>query len=164
MAPVAILAAASFADSAARAATENGSASVEVVRPLTLISTAPLSFGILVPGMTAGTATVSVTGVRSTTGGVTAAGGTVSAASFTGMTGNAPPTVKIQPPPTTITLTRVSGGATMTVTNLVVEGGSGTRNVGKNAIFTFRVGGRLNVGANQLPGTYTGTFNITVDY
>jgi hypothetical protein len=28
----------------------------------------------------------------------------------------------------------------------------------------MRVGGRLNVGANQAPGVYTGSFNVTVNY
>jgi hypothetical protein len=161
---VAFIAAALLAATTAHAATTTGNAAADVVAPLTLFNTAPLSFGTLVPSATPGTATVSITGVRSTTGGVTAAGGTVSAASFTGMTGEAPPVVKVGGPAPTITLTRVGGGATMTVSNFVVEGGTGARNVGKNAVFTFRVGGQLNVGANQLAGTYTGTFNVTVDY
>ena len=33
-----------------------------------------------------------------------------------------------------------------------------------SGIFTFRVGARLNVGANQAPGVYTGTFPVTVIY
>lgn len=164
LALVAPTAATLFAATPALAETATGSAVTEVVAPLSLSNTAPLSFGTLIPGASPGTATVSITGALSTSGGVTPGGGSVSAASFTGMTGAAPPVVKISPPPATVTLARVGGGASMTVTNLVVEGGTGARNVGKNKVFTFRVGGQLNIGANQLPGTYTGTFNITVDY
>lgn len=164
LAPLALAATVLLAHAPARARTAPGSAVSEVVTPLSLTNTAPLSFGTLIPGATPGTATVSITGVLSTSGGVTAGGGTVSAASFTGMTGSAPPVVKVNPPPSTVALNRVGGGASMTVSNLMVEGGTGARNVGKNKVFTFRIGGQLNIDANQLPGTYTGTFNVTVDY
>ena len=33
-----------------------------------------------------------------------------------------------------------------------------------SGIFTLRVAGRLNVGANQRPGVYTGTFTVQVNY
>lgn len=33
-----------------------------------------------------------------------------------------------------------------------------------NGIFDFRIGGRLNVNANQAPGLYQGTFNVRIDY
>jgi hypothetical protein len=33
-----------------------------------------------------------------------------------------------------------------------------------NTLFEFQVGAQLNVGANQLPGAYSGTFNVTVTY
>ena len=45
--------------------------------------------------------------------------------------------------------------------------GNGNRRYQINSntgIFTFRLGGRLNVGANQAPGVYNGTFNVTVQY
>jgi hypothetical protein len=29
---------------------------------------------------------------------------------------------------------------------------------------SFAVGGTLNIGATQIPGVYTGTFDVTVDY
>jgi hypothetical protein len=159
-----LLAWAGLCSAEAHAETGTGQATTSIVSPLSLVNTAPLAFGNLVPSTTSGTATVSVTGALTTTGGVISAGGTVSAASFTGVSGDAPPVVKIIGPPATITLNRVGGGASMTISNFVVEGGTGARNVGKNAVFTFRVGGQLNVGANQTPGVYTGSFNVTVDY
>ncbi len=96
---------------------------------------------------------------------MTPLGGTVSAATFVGMTDNFPFWVDVDAPtPGSITLTRVGGGATMTVNNFTVEGGTGFRLVPTNTLFQFRVGGRLNVGANQMRGTYNGTFSVTVNY
>lgn len=71
-------------------------------------------------------------------------------------------------------------GANMTVTEFVVDGDPTLANVGNGkgkgkgfvrydildpaGVFGFRVGGTLNVGANQTPGTYTGTFDVRLDY
>lgn len=67
------------------------------------------------------------------------------------------------------------GGATMTVTNLTIgvtdmtpNGGAGGWNFGRwiiepdSGIAQFRIGGRLNIGANQAPGVYVGTLNMQV--
>ena len=150
----------------AHAASSTGTSRVVVVTPLSLVNTAPLSFGNLIAGPTAGTVTINeTTQARTVTGGVSQAGGTISAASFTGMTDGWPFWVDVDAPtPATITLTRVGGGATMQVNTFTVQGGVGTRFVWINSIFTFRVGGRLMVGANQMAGTYNGTFNVTVNY
>ena len=88
----------------------------------------------------------------------------MSAAGFTGMTDAFPFFVLIANPPASVTLNRVGGGATMTVTNLNISGGAGLRFIPTNTVFTFTVGGRLNVGANQMQGLYLGTFAITVTY
>ena len=150
----------------AHAATRSATGTATVVTPLSLVNTAPLSFGALGAGATAGTVTVSTGGVRTTAGGVTPLNGTVSAAGFTGMTGTTgiPFLIVISNPPASITLTRVGGGATMTVNTMQVSGGSGLRLVATNSLFSFTVGGTLHVGANQAKGTYNGTFNMTVNY
>ncbi len=148
----------------ARAATVPGTGRAIIVRPGTLVNTAALSFGNLVPGAAAGTATVATNGALTTTGGVTPAGGTVSAAGFTGMTDSFPFFVLIDNPPATVTLTRIGGGASMTVNNLNISGGAGVRFIPVNTVFTFTVGGRLMVGANQMQGRYVGSFAITVTY
>jgi len=69
------------------------------------------------------------------------------------------------------------GGATMTMTNVThsvldmtpaAAGGGPPQQLGRYRITadsgfaSFWIGGRLNVGANQAPGTYTGTFEIQV--
>ena len=77
--------------------------------------------------------------------------------------------------PTTITLTRAGGGATMTINNLVLDNTPDLVAIGNgnnrrweiqpdDGIFDFRIGGTLNVGANQLGGTYNGTFVVTAQY
>ena len=38
------------------------------------------------------------------------------------------------------------------------------RIVSNTGIFNFQVGGRLRVNANQAPGTYQGTFSVSVQY
>jgi len=83
--------------------------------------------------------------------------------------------VRIKKPPSNqITLT--GPGTAMTITNLVLDGSPGLTLVQAtsgysrfriddvNGIFDFRLGGTLNVGANQAPGVYTGTFDITIQY
>jgi hypothetical protein len=71
--------------------------------------------------------------------------------------------VNIKVPNKPSVLTRVGGTETMTVTNFTLQG-QNKRTLAKQASFTFRVGGTLNVAANQVEGTYVGTFDVTVQY
>lgn len=70
--------------------------------------------------------------------------------------------------PTSITVME-SGGDAMTITNLKArfnaatdDGTTSTLNV--NGTDSFKLGGTLMVTANQIPGIYTGSFNVSVDY
>ena len=148
--------------SPAGAATETGDSRALIVTPLRLVYDQPLSFGNLIPSAAAGTATIDpFTGVRTVTGGVTMAGGTVTRARFTGRT-SPPSHLKIDIPNGSITLTG-PGGATMTVSNFSLNGDKNDW-VAADTTFEILVGGRLNVGANQPAGLYTGTFDVTVTY
>jgi hypothetical protein len=141
----------------------SGSGTAAIVTPLSLVNRSPLSFGAIIPSASAGTVTVNpFTEVRTTTGGVTAAGGTVSAAKFNGLS-TAPSHLKIDVPNGSITLTRSGGAETMSVNNFQLDGDKNDW-VSGNELFEFKVGGRLNVGANQAAGVYVGTFNVTVTY
>jgi hypothetical protein len=42
--------------------------------------------------------------------------------------------------------------------------GALTRNLVAKQQFEFKVGGTLHVGANQVEGTYVGTFDVNVNY
>jgi hypothetical protein len=112
---------------------------------------------------TAGTAVVNPdTDTMTTTGGVVRIAGTPYAAQFEAVS-PVKGVVHIRAPKTPATLTRVGGTETMTVSNFIISG-SGSRNANAKEPFAFRVGGTLNVGANQLEGLYTGTFTVDVQY
>ena len=145
---------------------------VVVVTRLSLVHVDDLQFGNIIPSASAGTVTISPLGVRTSTGGVTLAGGTVQAASFAGL-GARNQRVRISLGSTSYTLTRVSGTQTMVLNNMVIGNppGSGLQQTGPRyritdttGLFTFAVGGRLNVGANQTGGTYVGTFDVNIIY
>ena len=147
----------------AEAATRNATGRARTVRAIALTATRDLDFGTLVRGATGGTATVNPrTDARTRTGGVTlVGGGTPGAARFTAVgtpTVNAFITIGAAP-----VLTRVSGSETMAVSNMTLNGAR-TRRIPASGILDIRVGGRLNVAANQRDGVYTGSFALTVDY
>ena len=149
-----------------------------IVAALSLIKIKDLNFGRIVARPTAGTVTVNAnTGVCTVTGTILETGG-CHYAEFAGQ-GTRRMTVRFQIP-ATVTLTGPAG-ATMLVDTITLGStpdlsylggngnglGNGNRRYqisSNSGIFTFRIGGRLNVGANQRAGTYTGTFNVTVQY
>ncbi len=132
-----------------------------VLNPLSVVNTSDLDFGTLARGTTAGTATVNpASGARTTSGGTTAAGGTPGPATFiaTGVVNR----IFIIALGTNPMLTNGTGG-TMTANPLMIDGPT-LQLFGAGGITTIRVGGILNVAANQQEGDYTGTFNLTVIY
>lgn len=158
----------------AQAVSTNATAQAVIVEPLALIKIRDLNFGRLAPVPAAGTITVNPdTGACSVTGAVVSAGG-CGYAEFGGQ-GVRRMRIRITLP-TTVTLTG-PGGATMTANTftlglapdivLVPTPGNAPQRyeiASNSGIFAFRVGGRLNVGANQAPGVYNGNFTITVQY
>ena len=146
--------------SAAHAAGASGRSEAVVVRRLSLVKTEDLDWGTLVTSPLAGTATIdSVSGARTTTSGVVAAGGTPRRAEFVGagqiglltvVTLGASPV-----------LDNGSGG---TMATLLLLDGPGARLFPGTGIQTIGVGGILAVGASQAAGNYTGSFNLTVTY
>ena len=106
--------------------------------------------------------TVSPANVRSSTGGVTLSGlaPANTAAAFT-ITGEPTRAITITIPTTDVTIT--DGTNNMIVNNFQSTPASGTYTLA-GATTTLNVGADLNVGANQASGTYTGTFNVSVNY
>jgi Mat/Ecp fimbriae major subunit len=146
----------------AEAATQGAVNRARTVRQIAIVNTRALDWGRLIPGATAGTATVNATtDVRTRTGGVTLAGGTPQAARFT-VSGTPTIVARITVGAAPV-LTRSGGGATMNASNMTLNGGR-SRRVPASGTLDVRVGGRLNVRANQADGLYTGTLTITVDY
>ena len=145
------------------AATQTANSQATIVTPLSLVNTDSLRFGSIIPGASAGTVTVDpFTEARTTTGGVTAYGGAVTAAKFSGLSSN-PSHLKIDVPAGSITLTRVGGTETMTANNFGINGDKNDW-ITASTVFSFNVGAKLTVGANQVAGTYVGTFTVTVNY
>jgi Domain of unknown function (DUF4402) len=149
-----------------------GSAQATVVDRLGIVKNRDLNFGRIIPGATAGTVVLSPAGVRSATGGARLATGPSSTASFSGF-GSNNQTITLAIASATSTLTRAGGGGSMTMdtftvgstpTAIISTTPLGFRVNSPTGIFTFPVGATLRVGANQAPGTYTGTFTVIISY
>lgn len=151
-----------LAPQAAFAATGAGQTSVTLLRSLSMVRTADLEFGALVPSAISGTATINAsTDLRSTSGGVVgASGGATGAAKFTAA--GAVGVIAIFLPPSTITISNGSGG-TMTIDAITLNGAS-DRIFPLGGTIDVALGGRLTVAANQPEGSYSGTFALTVLY
>ena len=134
-----------------------------VVGPMTLVNTGALSFGSFGAGASPGTVIINPdNGARSVTGGVVPLGGDISAAGFTGYTSGSTH-VKVNVPKTSVALTRVGGTETMSITGFTVDGGKNQK-FPVDQVFTFQVGGTLQVAPNQADGVYEGSFVVTAEY
>jgi Domain of unknown function (DUF4402) len=141
---------------------QQATATATLIRPLTVTKIQDMDFGDLSAGA-GGTAVLEPNAdTFSTTGGVTRVGGSPMCAEFAGAA-QSNSVVNIKIPTGTVTLTRVGGTQTMTVSNFTLQGQS-KRTLAKSQSFTFRVGGTLNVAASQVEGVYTGKFDVTVQY
>ncbi len=122
-----------------------------------------LAFGVIVPGESSGTVTISPsTSNRTRNGGVVLVASTSGAASFNiSGAANAVYTVTL---PDTDTINISSGSNIMKVQSFTVYPPSGSAKLGADGLAIFTVGGTLQIEPNQPPGNYTGTFQVTVSY
>lgn len=145
-----------------------------VVNPASLFKTQDLNFGRIAPLAAAGTIIVDPATRGCSTGGAAVSAGGCKPAEFAGR-GARKMRMRITLP-ATITLTGPAG-ATMTANAFTADvapdiiltsspGNSGPRYeiTSDSGIFTFRVGAKLNVKANQPSGVYNGTFTVKVQY
>ncbi len=152
-----------LAASPAYAAERDGDAEAEILEQITLTQVSGLDFGTIIPSSTPGRINVRRNNdTCRARGGVTLVGTDCQRGEFL-ITGPSRQRVRITLASAPITLTQQSGSATMVMDRVRINGG---RNKRLNAAGqrTFYVSGRLQVGANQDPGIYDGTFNVTVDY
>jgi Domain of unknown function (DUF4402) len=167
---VAVLAAAT---APVRAETEQLGTQISVVSPGAFFKVDDLDFGLIAASSLAGTVTVAPTGARTSTGGVVLIGNDHHPAQFAGMKPTQPNrpvrmrvgsnTIQITGPGAPMTVSLFRGNTnpaqvlTTTPRNFQVQQAS-------NGAFALFVGATLNVNANQAPGTYTGTWQLTLDY
>lgn len=153
-------------------ATEEGDARAFLVTPLSFVKQFDLDFGNIVATNTAGTVTMDSAGNVSTTGGVTQMDGSQQPAQFWGF-GTFNQTVLINADANSYILTREGGTETMLLDRLLIGSNPPIRiNVNPrrfrianpDGFFAFTIAGRLQVGANQLPGRYVGEFTIQLEY
>jgi hypothetical protein len=151
------------------ATVSNVTASARIYKPITLaLSNTGLSFGDIFSDATGGLVTLNPqTEVRTTAGPVLAATGTVNAAHFA-VTGKRSATYAITLPGS---ITLSGPGTAMTVNAFTASvGGGAPSNPATGTLSTpagtqtFNVGAALTLGANQVDGDYSGTFNVTVTY
>ena len=141
---------------------QNATGRAIVLRALSLLKVEDMDFGWLTV-TSAGTATINpLTSAVTTTGGVLSVGGAPQAAWFVGAASRNTP-VKIRIPNKPITLTRIGGTETMSLSAWTLDGPA-DRKTGADRAFNFKVGGTLTVAAGQADGVYQGTFDVDVQY
>ncbi|PIR39076.1 MAG: hypothetical protein COV35_04240 [Alphaproteobacteria bacterium CG11_big_fil_rev_8_21_14_0_20_39_49] len=129
-----------------------GDATAEIVQQLEITQVNALNFGELTSSAVAGTAVAST---GSATGGVTVL--TPGNAAEFSVTGEPNSTYNIAVEPA-VNLTNGVDSANATLTAPVSDITDGT------GIDSFEVDGEIELAANQPSGTYTGTYNVSVNY
>ena len=155
-----------FAISAAQpayAATQMVTVNATSVKPLSLVSVQSLDLGTLVLGpgsWQSAMVGISQAGVFSCASSFITCNGATQAASYT-VTGSNGQTVRIAAPNVTLT-----NQANPSQTLVLVPDNPGTVTLPNSGTkgATFSVGGSIVVSPSTASGTYTGTFNVTVDY
>jgi len=135
-----------------------------IITPITLANTGSqaLDFGVIARGTTDATVVVAASDAPSinvaTGDAVVLTSATQTAAKFT-VGGESGKTYAITIPSTTQTI--ISGANTLNITNFTCSNGA-TGTIGTNDV--FYVGGTLSVPAAAVAASYTGNFNVTVNY
>jgi hypothetical protein len=135
---------------------------VSAANSITWNPTQALGFGKFAAG-SGGSVTISPTGARSSTGGVALlSSGPGSAAQFS-LTGTPSLAYSITLPTNgTVALSRAQGGS-MAVTQFTSTP-SATGQLNASGLQVIYIGATLNVSAGAVPGSYTGTFELMLDY
>lgn len=141
----------------AMAATAPGQAEATVVTPITIVNLQDLNFGGIVSDPTPGTVTVSAVDGTSTATVPQVSPPSTARAVFD-INGDPNRAYNTNTSDTSVSLT--GPGAAMSST-LVIDRQPTLDGTGND---TLGVGGVLSVGANQVAGAYSGTFNIVVNY
>lgn len=143
-----------------QAATASANVTAKVLIPITVSKSSDLGFGDVYPDITSvGTVAIDASGNR-TAGGAAALGPTAGAAAQFTVSGESNASYVLSLPITPITLNSAASD-TMLVDNFISDGTGTLNGAGSQVI---NVGATLHIGAQQAPGDYTGTFDLTVNY
>jgi len=151
------IAAATMVSGAAHAATETVGADAEIIPAVTLAEPVDIDFGTIASDATGGTVTVAAAAAANRQCGTLTCVGTASSGSIE-ITAEADQNVTITMPTGTVTLTSTGGGS-MSMTPTVSS--ASFTSTGTDTVY---FGGSLTVGADQAAGSYSGTFDVDVDY
>lgn len=152
-----------------------GTASAEVVAPIQIECPGPMNWGMLAPQSFATTITMDTDGSPLTDPDNISVPGArnIAAPGHCDVTGEPGLSFTVTVPASEI-LTKVGGGATMTMTNFTISADDFTppynefnrvlANIGGVGKSGFDVGATLHVGADQTPGVYEGFYTVSVQY
>ena len=151
--------------------TGQGAAAARVAQPIQITNTQSLEFGqITTNGTGIGRVTINArNGARTSNANVTRLGTTGFRRALFVVTGSAGRTVNLTTSSPTITLSG-PGPAMLVDTLRVSRNNAGVRslprayNLPASGTMTIGFGGRLNIANNQMPGTYSGTFDLIATY
>ena len=148
-----------FPTHAATSTSASNTAAAIVITPITVATTANLVFGAVQPKSIAGSVTLSPSGTRTGSNVVLSSMELGNAARFN-ITGyaNANFTIAL---PNNIILT--GPGTEMTLSSFTSDLETSST-ISAAGTATLTVGGTLAIAANQAPGAYSGSFNVTVNY
>ncbi len=155
-------------------ASESTNAGAVLIVAMTITETSPLHFGsVQLTGTTGGTVVLPSNSTNRTfTGDCAASTATPTATNAAyNVTGTALETYALTLPATT-EVTHGTAGAGLRTMNITLMkarfSGAGadavTSTLAANGTDSFTLGGTLTVGANQVAGVYSGSFNVSIDY
>lgn len=139
--------------------TANAQAKARIVKQLTVAKKADLDFGAIVVGATGGNVSVGTDNVRSCDTALTCTGS--SARGWFEIQGSRNENVTISSDASVSLVNAADATKTMTAT---LARSANALQLDNGGVGNLYVGGTLAVGANQVEGSYAGTFNVSVDY
>lgn len=138
----------------------SANATATVIVPITITESQALDFGSMAAG-TGGTVVIATDGSRTGTGAVVLSSMAVGQQGIFAVAGQLNYTYAITLPTTDQTLIK---GADSMVVNTFVSNPSGTGTLDGTGAQNISVGATLTVGSAQVPGVYSGTYPISVEY
>ena len=146
-------------------ASVGANATATIVKAISINKVTDLRFGKIIAASTAGQVAIQLDGTRTIVSGNVALfnqGSDHQAASFKTIGSPGAAYHLVFPDDESVELTGPSDSTPMTIEGFI-HSATGTLDASTGEE-TFNVGGTLNVGANQAPGQYTGTFTVTAAY